>query len=52
LLNLKARGAAYEDQVLVNIATYHPHHGRDIPKKRSSFSQSRESMRKMIEKEL
>jgi linker histone H1 and H5 family len=52
LLNLKAKGAAYEDQVLVSIATSHPHHGRDIPKKRSSYTQSRESIRKMVEKEL
>lgn len=52
LLNLREKGAAYQDQVLVSIATNHPHHGRDIPKKRSSYTQSRNSIRKKIEKEL
>ena len=52
LINLREKGAAVEDQVLVSIATNHPHHGRDIPRKRSSYSQSRNSIRKKIEKEL
>ena len=52
LVNLREKGAAIEDQVLVSIATNHPHHGRDIPRKRSSYTQSRSSIRKKIEKEL
>jgi len=52
LINLRERGASVEDQVLVSIATSHPHHGSDIPKKRSSYTQSRNSIRKKIEKEL
>ena len=52
LINLRERGQAHEDQVLVSIATNHPHHGRDIPRKRSSYTQSRASIRKKIENEM
>lgn len=43
---------SYEAQVLVSIATSHPHHGRDIPRKRSSYTQSRASIRKKLVKEM
>lgn len=52
LRNLKAQGTSHEAQILVSIATNHPHHGRDVPRKRSSYTQSRNSIRKKIEKEL
>jgi hypothetical protein len=51
LINLRNK-VTLEDQVLVSIATNHPHHGRDIPRKRSSYTQSRASIRKKIEKEM
>lgn len=52
LQNLRQKGEAHEVDVLVSIATNHPHHGRDIPRKRSSYTQSRASIRKKIEKEM
>lgn len=55
LAHLQEKGGAAnnrEAEILVSIASNHPHHGRDIPKKRSSYTQSRSSIRKKIDREV